>query len=114
MCNVLNVLNYIYFYVETMIVAYFQMMNTMGGEDGMPDLGMGGMEGLEEVCVYFLSSKFILQQIYQCTIYGGCKRNYLLSCSVEFSSFDTESHIVFISSTTAMMKVSCDIIFAHG
>lgn len=52
-----------------MIVAYFQMMNTMGGEDGMPDLGMGGMEGLEEVCVYFLSSKFILQQIYQ----GKCK-----------------------------------------
>ncbi|CAB1330176.1 unnamed protein product, partial [Coregonus sp. 'balchen'] len=25
-----------------------KMMNTMGGEDGMPDLGMGGMEGLEE------------------------------------------------------------------
>lgn len=105
-----------------MIVAYFQMMNTMGGEDGMPDLGMGGMEGLEEVCVYFLSSlntfysKYIKANanIYQCTIYGGCKRNYLLSCSVEFSSFDTKSHVVFISSTTAMMKVSCDIILAHG
>lgn len=41
------------------VFSYFQMMNTMGGEDGMPDLGMGGIEGLKEVCVslfFFLLS----------------------------------------------------------
>uniref|UniRef100_A0A8C7MC66 Prostaglandin E synthase 3 n=1 Tax=Oncorhynchus kisutch TaxID=8019 RepID=A0A8C7MC66_ONCKI len=27
---------------------FSEMMNTMGGEDGMPDLGMGGIEGLKE------------------------------------------------------------------
>uniref|UniRef100_A0A8C8JNX0 CS domain-containing protein n=1 Tax=Oncorhynchus tshawytscha TaxID=74940 RepID=A0A8C8JNX0_ONCTS len=29
-------------------VMLHKMMNTMGGEDGMPDLGMGGIEGLKE------------------------------------------------------------------
>lgn len=65
-----------------MIVAYFQMMNTMGGEDGMPDLGMGGMEGLKEVCVsfFFVISKLTLYQISKelqtcnVTVYGDVRK----------------------------------------